>query len=94
MKYAQYHEERNSFGATSAISSLALKVAKKVKNQLNIVFGVQGTLSVESIYDQIRNQWIVYQNENIPETFYIKHEDKVGIGRKGGVEAIFIGHVL
>ena len=55
---------------------------------------MQGTLSVESIYDQIRNQWIVYQNENIPETFYIKHEDKVGIGRKGGVEAIFIGHVL
>ena len=54
---------------------------------------MQGTVSVESIYDQIHNQWIVYQNQNIPETFYIKDEDKVAIGRKGGV-AIFIGHVL
>ena len=95
LKYGQYlhHEERNSFGATNAISNLALKVAKKVKSQLSIVFGVQGIVSVESIYDQIHNQWIVYQNQNIPETFYIKDEDKVAIGRKGGVP-IFVGHVL
>lgn len=65
-----------------------------MKNQLSIVFGVQGTVSVESIYDQIPNQWIVYHNKNSPATFYIKDEDEVAIRRKGQGIAIFIGHVL
>lgn len=55
---------------------------------------MQGTVSGESIYDQIPNQWIVYHNKNSPATFYIKDEDEVAIRRKGQGIAIFIGHVL
>lgn len=77
LKYAQYlhPEKRNLPGATSAISNLALKVSKVVQNRLNHVFEVQGAVSVETVCDQIRHQWMVYQNEDIPEHFFLSDEN-------------------
>ena len=49
-----------------------------MKKWLNILFGVRGIVSVQSICDQIHNEWMVYQNENIPESFSMKADDEVG----------------
>ena len=36
------------------------------------MFEAHGVLSKEEAYDQIRNKWMVYQNEHIPQIFYVK----------------------
>ena len=62
-KYAQYlhPEKRNIPVATNAISSLALKITTVVENLRDSSWKVRG---------RIRNQWMIYRNEDIPERYY------------------------
>ena len=73
IKHAQYlhPEKRNQSGATSAFCNLALKIANVLKNRLTVVFGVKQDATKDDVCDTIRNQWMRYQNEEIPEDFYI-----------------------
>ena len=73
IKHAQYlhPEKRNQSGATSAIWNLALKIANVLKDRLTVVFGVKQDAIKDDVCDTIRNQWMRYQNEEIPEDFFI-----------------------
>ena len=60
-------------GATSAISNVALKVVGVLENVIEIVFGVQATK--DEIVDKVRSQWILFQNEDIKNEWFIKSEE-------------------
>ena len=73
IKHAQFlHPEKRTLpGATNAISNLSLKVTTVVENKLCSVFKVNKDVSKESVVDMIRTQWMMYQNEDLPESFYL-----------------------
>ena len=73
IKHAQYlhPEKRNQSGTTNAIWNLVMKIANVLKNRLTVVFGVKQDATKDDICDAIRNQWMRYQNEEIPEDSYI-----------------------
>ena len=77
IKYAQYlhPEKRNIPGATNAISNLALKITSAVESRLSDAFEAHGVLSKEEVCDRIRNQWMIYQNEDICESYYVKEQE-------------------
>ena len=54
--------------ATSAISNLALKVTGVLENVLSSIFQME---SKHAVGDAIRNQWHFFQNEEIPEEWYV-----------------------
>ena len=62
-------EKRNNSGATNAIYNLSLKLTAALENKLSVVLSTNDTK--ESICDMIRNQWMVYQNETLPESYYL-----------------------
>ena len=72
IKYAQYAhpEKKNIPGATNAISNLALKITSVVGSRLSDAFEAHGVLSKEEVCNRIRNQWMIYQNDNILESYY------------------------
>ena len=76
LKYAQYFhpQKRNNVGATSAASNLALKFTRVVGNKLDNVFEVNGKNTPETVCD-IRHQWITYQNEDIPDSYFRLEEN-------------------
>ncbi|XP_065643869.1 uncharacterized protein LOC136075251 [Hydra vulgaris] len=77
LKYAQFlrPKKRIAPGATSAISNLTLKVASVLEKQLGPVFHLNDISSTkESLCDKVRDQWLSYQNEVIPEHFYINSQ--------------------
>ena len=77
IKHAQFiHPEKQTHpGATSGMSNLSLKVSRVLKNVLPQVFSVDQQTTVESICDEVRKEWQVYQCESVPQEFYV--EDKV-----------------
>ena len=78
LKYAQYlhPEKRNSTGATSGISNLALSVCHTLKNSLEHVFSA---ITTEDVVDKVRSQWLMYQNEELKEEWYKNLEDKLSV---------------
>ena len=62
-------EKGNNSGAPIAVSNLLLKLTAALENKLLAVFGTNDTK--ESICDMIRNQWMAYQNETLPESYYL-----------------------
>lgn len=60
-----YPEKRNIPVATYAISSLALKITTVVENLRDSSGKVRG---------RIRNQWMIYRNEDIPERYYASEQ--------------------
>ena len=72
IKHSQYlHREKiNDPGATSAISNLALSISTVMESCLGAVFNLNGPAAKEEVCDMIRNQWMQYQNENIPDTYF------------------------
>ena len=76
IRQAQYlhPEKRSDVNATSGISNLALKFNYVLKNCLLTVFLVKLCTSREEIVDLIRNQWILYRNEIVPQNFYLSED--------------------
>ena len=72
-----YPGKRNQPGATSEISNIALKITQVLDSCLETVCEVNGTVTKEGICDTIRNQWMAYQNEEIPEDFYLTPEEEL-----------------
>ena len=74
LKHAQYlhPEKRTDLESTSAISNIALNIARVMKNCLQSVFNVTLSESVKGLCDLIRTQWRRYQTEIIPENWYKK----------------------
>ena len=72
IKHAQYlHPEKaNDPGSTSAISNLALSISIIMDNCLGAVFNLDKPAAKEEVCYIIRNQWMQYQNENIPDTYF------------------------
>ena len=77
LKYAQYFHpiKRNNVGATSAVSNLALKFTRVVGKKLNNVFEVNGENTPEAVCNMIRHQWMTYQNEDIPDSYFRLEEN-------------------
>ena len=69
-----YPEKRNILGATNAISNLSLKITSALENRLRDWFEEHGILPKEEVCHRIRNQWMIYQNEDIPERYYVKEQ--------------------
>ena len=78
LKHAQYlhPEKRTDLESTSAISNIALNIARVMKNCLQSVFNVTLSESVEGLCDLIRTQWRRYQTEIIPENWYKKGQEE------------------
>jgi hypothetical protein len=77
LKHAQFlhPKKRIAPGATSAISNLTLKVASVLEKRLSLVFHLNEISSTkESLCDKVRDQWLSYQIEVIPEHFYVNSE--------------------
>ena len=74
LKYAQYihPEKRNAAAASNAISNLAIKITAVLGNCLSVVFKIEEPVTKDTVVDQIRYQWHLYQNEVIKEEWYIK----------------------
>ena len=84
LKYAQYFhpQKRNNVGATSAVSNLALKFTRVVGNKRNNIFAVNGKNTPETVCDMIRHQWMTYQNEDIPDSYFrLEENNKSTSGR-------------
>ena len=73
-KHSQYlqPEKRNLSGSTNAISNLALNVGAVLKNNISDISHVN---TKEELCDEIRKQWLWYQNETTPEDFYLLTEN-------------------
>ena len=63
--------KRKAGGATSAISNLALKVTSVLENVLGSIFQME---SKHAVVDAIGNQWYFFQNEEIPEEWYVNQQ--------------------
>ena len=63
-----HHEKRSSSGTSNTISNLSLKLTAAVENKHLVAFGTNNTK--ESICDMICNQWMTYQNEPLPKSYY------------------------
>ena len=68
-------EKRNNSGATNAISNLSLRLKASLENKLSVVSGTNDTK--ERICDKIRKQWMAYQNEPLPEIYYLCHSQPI-----------------
>ena len=49
---------------------MSIKVATTLKNHLQNVFSVSENTSIEDVCDMIRNQWQVYQLQDIPREWH------------------------
>ena len=63
--------KRKTRGATSDVSNLALKVTIVMKNVAGSIFQME---SKHAVVDAIRNQWHFFQNEEIPEEWYVNQQ--------------------
>ena len=88
IKYPQYlhPENRNIPGATNAISNLVLKLTPVVESRLSDAFEAHDVLSKEGVCDRIRNQWVIYQNEDIHEGYYVKEQK---VKKKATVQELY-----
>ena len=90
IKYAQYlHlEKRNIPGVTNAISNLVLKITSVVESRQSHAFEAHGVLSKEEVCDRIWNQWMIYQNDDIREKYYVKEHE---VKKKAAVQESLLG---
>ena len=71
IKHAQFlHPKKHS-----TISNLALSICSVHKTCLEDVFLTKLPVTPEEVCDMVRNQWLVYQNEIIPEEWYKNLEE-------------------
>ena len=75
IEHSQYlhPEKRNHLSSKSAISNLALKVTNVLGKKSKDVF--KGTKSNPEIVDLIRDQWTLYQIDDIPPSTYLINDD-------------------
>ena len=65
-----------------AVSNPALKFTRVVGNKLNNGFEVNGENTPEAVCDIIRHQWMTYQNEDIPDSYFrLEENNKSTSGR-------------
>ena len=78
LKHTQFlhPDKQNDSGATSAISNVSLKICSVVKNCLSTVFSVSDPATKEHVVDRIMNQWLLFQNEDLPEHWYLNTNDQ------------------
>ena len=83
IKHAQYLHpcRRNDFGATNAISNMALIITSVVSNKLSELFDMIGHATKEEVCDKIRMQWMEYQGEELKDDWYKKTENDEGVSR-------------
>ena len=62
---------------SNANPSLAMKITAVGKSCLIDMFEAHGVLLKEEIFEQIRNKWMIYLNEHIPQIFYVKMQKAV-----------------
>ena len=76
IKYAQdlHTEKRNIPEATNVNPNLALKITSVSKSCLIDMFEAGGILSKEDLCNQIRKQWMIYQNEHNLQIVYVKEQ--------------------
>ena len=84
LKHAQYlhPEKRNNNRATSAISNLALKITTVLEKCLSNVFSLPSSTSKEEVVDRIRDQWILYQNEDLNKEWYLNSDSEQCLSRQ------------
>ena len=58
--------------STSAISNLSFKIVSALDNEAKKVFGSSYDTTVDDIVDKIRQEWKMYQVENIPSAYFQK----------------------
>ena len=65
--------KRKARGATNAISNLAFKITSVLEYVLGSIFQIE---SKHAVVDAIRNQWHLFQIEEIPEKWYVNQQAK------------------
>ena len=70
--HAQYlhSEKRKEAHSTSAKSNLSFKIVSTLGNEAKKVFGSSYDTTVDNIVDKIRQEWKMYQVENIPSAYF------------------------
>ena len=78
LKHAQFlhPDKRNDSGATNSISNIASKICSVLKNYLSTTFSVSDPVTKEDVVHQIRSQWLLFQNEDLPEHSYLNTNDQ------------------
>ena len=96
LKHAQYlhPEKRTDLESTSAISNIALNIARVMKNCLQSVFIVTLSESVEGLCNLIRTQWRRYQTEIIPENWYKKRQEEGASSSSSRVHHLYWEYAL
>ena len=71
IKYAQYlhPDRRTAHGASNAISNLTVAIGSVMKGCLSSVFKTNA-VTLDEICDKVRDQWLLYQYEDIDECWY------------------------
>ena len=72
--HAQYlhPEKRKEAHSTSAISNLSFKIVLTLSSEAKKFFGSSYDTTVDDIVDKIRQEWKIYQVENIPSGYFQK----------------------
>ena len=72
--YAQclHREKRKKVHSTSAISNLSFKIVSTLGNEAKKVFGSSYDTTVDDTVNKVRQEWKMYQVENIPPTYFQK----------------------
>ena len=70
--HAQYlhSKKRKEAHSTSAISNLSFKIVSTLGNEAKKAFGSSYDTTVDNIVDKIRQEWKMYQVENIPSAYF------------------------
>ena len=72
--HAQYlhPKKRKEAHSTSPISNLSFKTVPTLGNEAKEVFGPGYDTTVDDIVDKVRQEWKMYQVENIPSAYFQK----------------------
>ena len=65
---------------------IALKITSVVESRLSDTFEVHGVLSMEEVCDRIWNQWMIYENNDIQESYYVKQHE---VKKKAAVQEFY-----
>ena len=63
-------KKRKEAHSTSAVSNLSFKIVSTLGNEAKKAFGSSCDITVDDIVDKIRQEWKIYQVENIPSVYF------------------------
>lgn len=84
--------KRTDPSSLSAVSNIALKIRKVLQNCLHSVFGMGDDEDEDAFVDTIRDQWRLYQVEEIPTTW--SQEDVTHVAVSTNVQASYWRYAL